>query len=82
MKNYFDCYDEFATESFDLLDQFVLMLYQKALATGMTKQEAKQAVKTFLINRMERRYINHLAEHAALCSFVFPGVERSEDIHV
>ena len=83
MKNYFDCYDEFASDSFDLMEVFVLQLYQKALATGMTKDEAKHAVKTFLMNRFtENRYVEHMIDHAELINFVFPGVDSSENIHV
>ena len=83
MKNYFDCYDEFASESFDLMEVFVLHLYQKALATGMTKYEAQHAVLTFLMNRFnEKRYVQSMIDHAELINFVFPGVDSSENIHV
>lgn len=81
MNNYFTCYDEFATASFEILDQFVLILYQKALESGLTGYEAKHAVETFLSNRMNRSYIEQLVDQAARCSFDYPGVSR-DDIHV
>lgn len=74
MKNYFDCYDEFACNAFDEMEVFVLHLYQKALATGMTKDEAHIAVKRFLMNRFtESRYVESMIDHADLINFVYPG---------
>lgn len=76
MKNEFlSKYDDFAANAFDLTEVFMLNLFRLAIEQGMSKQEAKNAVKMYIVNRFgDQFYVDHLVDVAAFCDFVYPGV--------
>lgn len=68
-------YDDFAANTFDITEVFMLNLFRLAIEQGMSKQEAKNAVKLYIVNRFgDQFYVDHLVDVVAFCDFVYPGV--------
>lgn len=79
MDKFLALYDDFVCNSFDLVEVFILNLYCTAIKTGMTKAEAKHAVKMYIANRFgDSVYTARLVDMAAFSDFDYPGVSRDD----